>query len=131
MQRTASRTSTLRIGTAGWSLPAAVRNDFPPGDSLLERYAHVFDAVEINSSFYRPHQIKTYARWAASTPADFRFAVKMPREITHERRLVNVDAILGGFLSEAAGLGDKLGAVLVQLAPSLTFDPGVAATFFA
>jgi uncharacterized protein YecE (DUF72 family) len=53
---------SIRVGTAGWSLPAASRDRFPPGDSLLARYAEVFDAVEINSSFYRPHRRQTYAR---------------------------------------------------------------------
>jgi uncharacterized protein YecE (DUF72 family) len=120
----------LRIGTAGWSLPAAVRAHFPPGESLLARYAQVFDAVEVNSSFYRPHRRKTYERWAASTPMGFRFAVKAPRTITHERRLVWIEDPLDRFLGEIGGLGDKLGCVLIQLPPSLLFDAPVAETFF-
>jgi uncharacterized protein YecE (DUF72 family) len=121
----------IRIGTAGWSVPAAVLDHFTPGDSILARYAQGLNAVEINSSFYRPHQRKTYERWAASTPADFRFAVKAPRDITHERRLVDVDASVERFLGEIAGLGDKLGPVLIQLPPSLRFEPGVAAAFLS
>jgi len=120
----------IRIGTAGWSLPAEVRERFPPGDSLLARYAQLFNAVEINSAFYRPHQRKTYERWAASTPPAFRFAVKAPREITHERRLVDTAAPLDRFLGEVGGLGGRLGPVLIQLPPSLRFDAAVAGAFF-
>jgi aspartate/methionine/tyrosine aminotransferase len=58
--------------------------------------------VEINSSFYRPHRPSTYERWAASVPASFRFSVKVPRSITHERRLADADALLDAFLAEHA-----------------------------
>lgn len=118
----------IRIGTAGWSFPRTL-DGFPAEGSGLERYAAVFNAVEINSSFYRPHQRKTYERWAASTPADFRFAVKVPKTITHERRLVDVAEPLARFLEECGGLGDKLGPLLVQLPPSLKFDADAAEAF--
>jgi len=120
----------IRIGTAGWSFPRTVEG-FPAEGSGLERYAAVFNAVEINSSFYRPHQRKTYERWAASTPADFRFAVKAPKTITHERRLVDTEEPMTRFLDECRGLGDKLGPVLVQLPPSLKFDAGAVEAFLA
>ncbi len=58
----------LRVGCAGWSLPRAVHEAFGAGDSALQRYATRLPMVEINSSFYRPHQPSTYARWAASVP---------------------------------------------------------------
>jgi uncharacterized protein YecE (DUF72 family) len=119
------------IGTAGWSVPAQYAGGFPDGGSHLERYARRLDAVEINSSFYRPHQRKTYERWAASVPAHFRFAVKLPRTITHERKLVNCGGLLDRFVAETGGLGGKLGVVLVQLPPSLSFDAGNAGRFFA
>lgn len=119
-----------RIGTAGWSLPRAVAADFPAEGSHLERYASRFSAVEINSSFYRPHRTATYARWAASVPAGFRFAVKMPRDITHTRRLVDIDDLLLRFLAETAALGDKRGPLLVQLPPSLKYDAAIARSFF-
>lgn len=111
---------TIRIGTAGWSFPRDL--DFPVEGTGLERYAARFDCVEINSSFYRPHQRKTYERWAASTPAGFRFAVKVPQAITHERRLVGVDDLLARFLDETDGLGGKRGPLLAQLPPSLRFE---------
>jgi uncharacterized protein YecE (DUF72 family) len=96
----------------------------------LERYAQVLNAVEINSSFYRPHQPKTYARWAESVPDDFRFSVKLPRSISHDGRLAGVDDLLARFADEAGALGDKLGCVLVQLPPSLALDLAVAGDFF-
>ncbi|HEY0076190.1 MAG TPA: DUF72 domain-containing protein [Abditibacteriaceae bacterium] len=98
--------------------------------SHLERYAAVFRAVEINSSFYRPHQTKTYARWAESVPDDFRFAVKVPKAITHNNRLVNSEVALDDFLEECAGLGEKLGPLLVQLPPSLKYHPETVSIFF-
>ena len=120
----------IRIGTAGWSFPRSLEG-FPAEGTGLERYAAVFDSVEINSSFYRPHQRKTYERWAASTPAGFRFAVKIPKTITHERRLVDAAEPLARFLDECGGLGDKLGPLLVQLPPSLKFEPAVVERFLA
>src|SRR3989338_2692442 len=112
---------TIRIGTAGWSLYRA-GEAFPTEGTVLERYAARMSAVEINTSFYRPHQRKTYERWAASTPEDFRFAVKVPQAITHERRLIGVDDLLSKFLYETGGLGAKRGPLLIQLPPSLAFE---------
>ncbi|TCS16708.1 DUF72 domain-containing protein [Caulobacter sp. BK020] len=120
----------IRIGTAGWSAPRTL-DVFPAEGSGLERYAAVFNAVEINSSFYRPHQRKTYERWAASTPARFRFAVKAPRTITHARRLVDCGEPTARFLDECGGLGDKLGPLLIQLPPSLAFDARIVERFLA
>jgi uncharacterized protein YecE (DUF72 family) len=119
----------MRIGTAGWSIPKEHGSAFPAEGSHLERYAAVFDAVEINSSFYRPHRLATYERWAASTPANFAFAVKVPKAITHEHRLKDVDELLGRFLSGVRGLGPKLGPLLVQLPPSLPFEIGTSDEF--
>lgn len=119
------------VGCAGWSIASQAGGSFPAGGTHLERYAQVFDAVEINSSFYRPHRPQTYARWAASVPAHFRFSVKLPRTITHERQLTDIDAPLAQFAAEVAGLGDRLGCILTQLPPSLVFDATVAEAFFA
>lgn len=119
-----------RIGTAGWSLPLAEQAHFGAGASHLERYASGFDAVEINSSFHRPHRPATYARWAASVPSSFRFSVKVPKSITHGLRLQQAGDLLETFLKEAGALGEKLGCLLVQLPPSLGFEAAVAAEFF-
>jgi uncharacterized protein YecE (DUF72 family) len=120
----------IRIGTAGWSIPRGVADRFPAAGSGLARYAAVLPAVEINSSFYRPHRPETYARWAASTPPPFRFSVKAPRAITHESGLVDAEGRLDAFLDQMGRLGEKAGAVLVQLPPSLAFDRTTAETFF-
>ena len=119
-----------RLGTAGWTVPRAVADQFPTDGSSLSRYAARFNAVEINSTFYRSHKAATYARWVAATPPDFRFAVKLPRKITHEARLENAAGLIAAFRAEALFLGEKLGPLLVQLPPSLAFDQIVAARFF-
>jgi len=117
------------IGCAGWSLHKEVASRFPEEGSHLERYAAVFPAVEINSSFYRPHQPSTYARWAASVPPDFRFSVKLPKTISHEARLRDADELLDRFAFEVNHLGGKLGCVLVQLPPKGVFDEAAARDF--
>lgn len=119
-----------KIATAGWSIPRAVAEHFPSEGAGLARYAARFDAVEINSTFYRSHRPSTYARWADMTPAHFRFALKLPRSITHEARLVGARPLVAAFRSGAVQLSDKLGPLLVQLPPSLAFDPQAAGRFF-
>lgn len=97
--------------------------------SHLERYASRLFFVEVNSSFHRRHRRTTWERWARSVPQDFRFAVKMPKSITHEAKLVNTGALLLPFFEEVSGLGEKLGPVLVQLPPKLAFDEGAVRDF--
>jgi uncharacterized protein YecE (DUF72 family) len=119
------------IAIAGWSIRREHADSFDGGESHLQRYATRFNAVEINSSFYRPHKPATYARWAASVPEQFRFAVKMPRTITHNKRLRGVGDELNRFADEVSALGDRLGPILIQLPPSLAFDAAIARAFFA
>jgi uncharacterized protein YecE (DUF72 family) len=121
----------IMVGCAGWSLSSAVQPRFPAEGSHLERYAHVFPAVEINSSFYRPHKPSTYARWRDSVPPGFRFSLKLPREITHERRLRDIDEPVAVFLDAASHLADRFGCLLVQMPPSLAFDQAAASSLFA
>jgi uncharacterized protein YecE (DUF72 family) len=125
-----ANTRTPLIGCAGWSLPRAVQENFPKLGSHLERYASVFPAVEINTSFYRSHRPVTYARWRDTVPDWFRFSVKVPKTITHELRLQKVDEHLAQFTSEVSNLQEKLGCLLVQLPPSLRYDASVAGQFF-
>ena len=101
----------------------------PQDGTHLQRYARVFNAAEINSSFHRPHRDTTYRKWAESTPEGFLFSVKMPREITHNLKLRRARLPLEQFLSESAGLGDRRGPLLVQLPPSFAFDARVIARF--
>ncbi|HVY18994.1 MAG TPA: DUF72 domain-containing protein [Bauldia sp.] len=122
---------TVRIGTAGWQLGAEQRKHAPQQGTHLERYATIFNCVEITSSFYRAHQRKTYERWAGSVPAGFHFAVKVPRTITHEAKLTGAMALLDAFLEETGGLGDKRGPLIVQLAPRHIFDAAIVDAFFA
>ena len=124
------RSRHIYIGTAAWAIPKVYQDAFPKEGSHLVRYADRFAGVEINSSFYRPHRLSTYQRWADDVPDHFRFAVKMPKTITHERRLRDVGEPLLRFLGEIAGLGDKLGPILIQLPPSLKFDLSAADVFF-
>lgn len=119
----------IGVGCAGWSLPRAVQDAFAPGDSHLARYASRFSLAEINSSFHRPHRRELYEKWAASVPAGFRFCAKLPKAITHERRLVDCEGPLAEFLAQAGGLGDRLAGLLVQLPPSFAFDAGTAQAF--
>jgi len=119
-----------RIGCAGWSVPRQHAHLFGEGDSMLARYATRFDLVEVNSSFYRPHQRKTWERWAASVPARFRFTAKLPQEISHERALRACAPCLQRFLGEVEGLADKLACLLLQLPRSRPLETGVARRFF-
>jgi uncharacterized protein YecE (DUF72 family) len=121
---------TIVIGTAGWSIPAAAAEAFPREGSALERYAARFAGAEINSSFHRPHRRSTWQRWGDSVPAGFRFSVKLPKAITHQRKLADCAEPLLAHLDDAGALGDKLAVHLVQLPPSLAFDAVVAAAFF-
>ena len=118
------------VGSAGWNIPNIHRERFAPDGSRLQRYASRLNAAEINSSFYRRHKPAVYLRWAAGVPAGFRFAVKMPKTITHDRRLMRARPLLLEFLSDAVQLGSTLGPLLVQLPPSLVFDARRAGRFF-
>lgn len=119
----------VAIGCAGWSLPRALWPRFPAEGTHLARYAARLGVVEINSSFYRPHRPDTYRRWAASVPPGFRFSVKCPRAITHDRGLRDAVPLLEAFLEGVQALGQALGPLLVQLPPGLAFAPDVAAAF--
>ena len=118
------------VGTAGWVIPGTASNRFPGEGQHLLRYSRTLRCAEINSSFKRSHRFEVYRRWAAMTPPDFRFAVKMPAEITHRGGLADARVPLERFLAEVAGLGDRLGVLLVQLPPSLAFEARRDHAFF-
>lgn len=117
------------IGTAAWSISGKSKSHFPSVGSSLERYAAVFRAVEINSSFYRRHKPETWMRWAGSVPDDFRFSVKLPKVITHESRLKDAGTLISEFAGDVGHLGDKLGPVLIQLPPNLPFEALIVKEF--
>ncbi len=117
------------MGTAGWAVPRQQAEQFPGEGPHLFRYAARMNAAEVNTSFYRPHKMAVYARWADSVPPHFCFAVKIPREISHVCKLRGAMAPLDRFLAEIAGLGARLGPLLLQLPPSLAFEEEVAGIF--
>jgi uncharacterized protein YecE (DUF72 family) len=119
-----------RIGTAGWSIARKDADAFPMDGTALQRYSRVFSAVEVNSSFHRAHRPSTWATWAESVPEQFRFAVKIPKAITHQAKLVDVDTLVTSFAAEVQQLGSKLAVLLVQLPPKLAVDDEVAKRFF-
>lgn len=119
------------VGTAGWSIPIAQARHFPSDGTSLQRYASRFHGVEINSSFHRSHRPATWRRWAETVPPAFRFAVKLPKTITHQHKLADCSGLLNAFLDEAGALGEKLAILLVQLPPKLGFDRTVAGAFLA
>ena len=121
----------VKIGTAGWSIPRQYADVFPSEGSSLERYCSRLPVTEINSSFHRPHRRSTWERWRDSVPASFRFSAKVPKEITHQRKLIDCSEAIEAFTEQVGLLGDKLAVVLVQLPPKLAFDEPVVRSFFA
>jgi uncharacterized protein YecE (DUF72 family) len=118
------------VGTAGWSIPREHEEQFPIRGTALERYASRLAVTEINSSFHRAHRLSTWQRWADSVPDEFRFSVKLPKHVTHQRKLAGCSGELDHFLEQAAVLGGKLAVLLVQLPPKLRFDEPLASNFF-
>jgi len=113
-------TAVVRLGTQGWNYDAWVGPFFPAGTrapDFLTLYARAFPTVEVDSTFYAIPAEKTIRGWAERTPADFIFALKLPQEITHQKRLRDIDDLLELFLDRAHALGPKLGPVLIQLGP--------------
>jgi len=110
------------IATAAWSIPKVVADRFATEGSGITRYASVFNGVEVNSTFYRRHKPATFTRWAESVPDDFRFSIKMPREITHMRAMSDICMPFSDLIDDVSALGDKLGPLLCQLPPSLVFN---------
>ena len=118
----------VRIGTAGWAIPKALADRFPKEGSGLERYSKVLDITEINQTFYRLPRPSTFQKWADSTPEDFRFSVKLHRSFTHFRKLRSTEG-LEEFCQTVGHLGKKWHALLVQLPPSLNYEPQTVENF--
>src|SRR5207244_2778237 len=108
------------IGTQGWNYAAWVGPFYPPGtraSEFLPTYARAFRAVEVDSTFYAVPDARAVRAWAERTPPEFTFALKMPKEVTHERRLRDADDLVRDFLGRARQLGPKLGPILLQMGP--------------
>lgn len=111
---------SVLIATQGWNYAAWVGPFYPLGTrpaEFLPIYARAFRGVEVDSTFYAVPDARAVRAWAERTPRDFTFALKMPQEITHERRLVDADDVLNTFLDRAQELGPKLGPILMQMGP--------------
>ncbi len=113
------------LGTIGFTYPEWKGSFYPtglPADQSLAYYSKVFNAVEINTTFYGPQSPAQVQRWSAATPDAFRFCLKSPRRVTHDLRLVDAQADMSFFVASSAALGDKFGPVLIQLPPSFKVD---------
>jgi uncharacterized protein YecE (DUF72 family) len=112
--------AVVRIGTQGWNYPAWVGPFYPAGTrpaDMLGLYAKAFSTVEIDATFYATPADPVVAGWRRRVPASFIFSLKVPQEITHERRLVDVEAALTKFIDRVRPLGDGLGPLLLQTPP--------------
>ena len=117
----------ILVGTSGYNYPEWKGSFYPsdlPTAKMLPYYATKFLTVEINYSFYRMPTSKIVAGWAAQVPAEFRFTLKAPKRITHDKRLraAEVADALQAFVSVAGELGPRLGALLFQLPPNFKKD---------
>jgi uncharacterized protein YecE (DUF72 family) len=115
----------LYVGTSGLVLPVPNKQHFPEAfreGTRLTYYASLFNSIEVNSSFYKIPQPKTFAKWAAEVPEGFRFTVKLWRGVTHERGLHFIPIDINKFLFAAKELGSKKGCLLVQLPPGAHAD---------
>lgn len=120
-------TGRVHIGMAGWVYPAWRGGFYPKGvtqkNELAYASTHV-TSIELNGSFYSLQKPSSWMSWRDATPDDFVFSVKAPRFITHIRRLDDVHEPLANFFASGIlALGQKLGAILWQLPPSLEFEP--------
>jgi uncharacterized protein YecE (DUF72 family) len=111
----------IRIGTSGWHYKHWVGTVYPPrwpAPKMLAWYQEHFDTVEINNTFYRLPPESAVEEWRSSTPANFRFAVKGSRFLTHMKKLKDPAPGLEKFFSRADLLREKLGPILFQLPPN-------------
>jgi len=113
----------VHLGTQGWNYASWTGAFYPSGTratDFLRTYARAFRTVEVDSTFYAVPPASTVRGWAARTPEDFVFALKLPQEITHERRFVDAQHVLDLFVDRARELGPRLGPVLIQCGPDFS-----------
>ncbi|MCX8063513.1 MAG: DUF72 domain-containing protein [Anaerolineales bacterium] len=117
--------SCFWVGTSGWNYPDWRGSFYPPNlpqRRWLEYYATQFNALEINATFYRKFNEQTYRNWFARTSDGFRFVLKAPRTITHVKHLLDVDEEICEFDRSTHLLAEKLGLILLQIAPDTPYD---------
>jgi len=111
----------FRIGCSGWSYADWVGPFYPKGtepQDYLRLYSSIFDCVEIDSTFYGAPSATMVQQWYNSTPEGFLFAPKLPKRITHDRKLENVASYMEHFTNTLSLLNEKLGPFVIQLPPS-------------
>lgn len=121
-------------GTSGFNYPEWKERFYPadlPAAKMLPFYAGRLPTVEINYTFYRMPTSALLAGWAAQVGERFRFTLKAPKRITHDRRLKEPTALVPGFVEVAASLGTRLACLLFQLPPNLKCDTGLFDEFLA
>ena len=126
----------ILVGTSGYNYPEWKGSFYPsdlPAAKMLPFYASKFPSVEINYTFYRMPTPKLIAGWRAQVPPEFRFTLKAPKRITHDKRLraAEVAASVNGFLTAASELGPQMAALLFQLPPNFKKDAGLLREFLA
>jgi uncharacterized protein YecE (DUF72 family) len=124
----------VHVGTSGYNYPEWRGTFYPedlPAKKMFAFYAERFSTVEINYTFYRVPTPKTTEAWRAQAPAPFRYVLKAPKRITHERRLVDCADTLAFFCASARGLGEHQGPLLFQLPPNLKCDLARLEAFLA
>jgi uncharacterized protein YecE (DUF72 family) len=124
----------ILVGTSGYNYPEWKGSFYPENlaaAKMLPYYAERFSTVEINYTFYRMPTAKLVTGWAAQVPPQFRFTLKAPKRITHDRKLKDVADPLRAFCDAASELGPRLGALLFQLAPTFKKDLAVFDDFLA
>jgi uncharacterized protein YecE (DUF72 family) len=124
----------FHVGTSGWHYAHWMGRFYPPdlpAERWLAFYAERFATVEINASFYRLPSREVFAHWRSATPADFLFAVKASRYLTHMKKLRDAEAPLATLLGHASGLGRTLGPILFQLPPRWRYDAARLEAFLA
>jgi uncharacterized protein YecE (DUF72 family) len=126
--------ATILLGTSGWDYPEWMGRVYPPhgASDKLRYFSRLFPIVEVNSTFYHLPPPSVAASWVRRTPAGFRFAAKFPQTITHDLRLVGAEEELRRFLAvlEPIRSAGRFAAALLQLPPSLPFEPGIVRAFY-
>lgn len=120
-------TPSIHIGTCSWKYDEWKGVFYPKTGDELPAYAQVFTTVEIDSTWHFAPAPKVVESWERRAPEGFRFAAKVPKEITHERRLIGCADALEGFLTAMSLLGDKRGPLLLQFPPTWSRDEGLGA----
>lgn len=115
----------IRFGCLSWTYPDWLGSFYPSGTKsadYLRLYSRIFDLVEIDSTFYRIPSASTMKQWREKTPPNFLFTAKLPKKITHEKRLTDAESDLERFESTAGELEEKLACMIAQLPPNSKYE---------